>query len=1139
MKKVFRAILIVSLGFSASACEEMNCNIIYHSNTDQAINRDVVEKSEIANLKLQEPVRKGYTFAGWYLDSEFSKEYSPNEIINGSNELYAKWNINSYNIVVHNGEEILEYNFDYNDVINLNPVIKDDYIFDGYYLDEELTVEFDLVNMPAHDLELYPKFSPILHYFMFVYYANNDEHYDSVTLERNELNSLKLPEPTREGYAFEGWFFDSNFENEFSLENAEEGVNSLYAKWSVNSYRITIFNDNELIDYEFNFGDAIRIAPLEKYDYAFEGYYLDEELTVEFNLVNMPSRDIYLFPKFSKILHYYSFFFIVENGEYYKPITLERDNLDSLELPVPTKEGYTFEGWYLDSEYSKVFDLEKTNEGNNELFAKWEVNSYKVVVHNDEENIEYMFDFGDAIRVDPVTKYDYSFDGYFTDEGLTEKFGFGSMPSHDVHLFPKFKKILHYYTFVYHTDNGGNFPAVTLERSVLNTLELPIPYKEGYTFEGWYVDATLVNEFDINDAIEGNNELYAKWRVNQYELLVHNNGEITNYVFNYGEELNLPTIRNIEHSFAGYYLDENYNNKLAFSTMPAQNLELYVKYCEHVWHKGTSSSYDVYCVKCGFRSLPVININTPQEIEREYVNTEVSVDAGNSYYDINNASCKVKVRGNSTATFPKKPYRLKFDEKQKMLGLNNDLEAKSWVLLAEWQGYTVSNFLALNISKQILGEDYYCSDCTFVILKINNEYNGIYLLAEQQQINKGRVEINEVDKNYEGVDIGYLVELDARYETEEYYFAMDYRHDLLDVNGDTVYHDKNIMTYSIKSDIYSDAQVEYIHKTIQNIYDIMYDALYEDHTDLAAHPYKTLDSFCNLVDDYSINSAKEAISKVVDYESLLRTAILQEMLENHDVGFSSFYFSFDASKEQPKLTFEAPWDFDIAYGTGFGTEDFENSPYLFTKTTKTYPERHNMWFMLFANCDWFGKDLKDKYEELDVRNIVYQSISKLDSFVHDNVELIYDNYLMWNDSIYFVVDDYDYFSSKFVSIMNVFPWFLWRKCERFERFLERFTVKESFSISFTVDSLNSIMIYEGKDYTVYGIITDNYGLNDMSGDGQINFKVIVPEGYEIDSINIVGSYKNLKDPSDTGAENVYRITKVASDLNITVTFRAI
>ena len=63
------------------------------------------------------------------------------------------------------------------------------------------------------------------------------------------------------------------------------------------------------------------------------------------------------------------------------------------------------------------------------------------------------------------------------------------------------------------------------------------------------------------------------------------------------------------------------------------------------------------------------------------------------------------------------------------------------------------------------------------------------------------------------------------------------------------------------------------------------------------------------------------------------------------------------------------------------------------------------------------------------------------------------------------------------------------------------------------------------------------GRIDCSGDGQVNFEVVLADGYELDSVAAepAESYKNLKGPEDTGAENRYRVTKVAAPLTITVT----
>ena len=160
MKRLFCSTLILALGFSLGACESDKCNLIYYDEDSyKASNRETVQRSLIRKMKLPEPTKEGYSFEGWYLDSDFTTKYDPDEIVKGNNELYAKWSVNTYRLIVHNDEETLEYEFEYNAVIDINPVTRYDFVLDGYYLDEELTEEFDLINMPAYDLDLYPKFS--------------------------------------------------------------------------------------------------------------------------------------------------------------------------------------------------------------------------------------------------------------------------------------------------------------------------------------------------------------------------------------------------------------------------------------------------------------------------------------------------------------------------------------------------------------------------------------------------------------------------------------------------------------------------------------------------------------------------------------------------------------------------------------------------------------------------------------------------------------------------------------------------------------------------------------------------------------------------------------------------------------------
>jgi uncharacterized repeat protein (TIGR02543 family) len=108
----------------------------------------------------------------------------------------------------------------------------------------------------------------------------------------------------------------------------------------------------------------------------------------------------------------------------------------------------------------------------------------------------------------------------------------------------------------------------------------------------------------------------------------------------------------------------------------------------------------------------------------------------------------IRVRGNSTAAADKKPYRIKFDKKTSLFGKE---AAKSWVLLANfYDGTFTLNAIAFRLGKKMGLEFTHSSQ--LVELYINNQNKGIYELTEQNQVNPGRVDIDDTK--------GWLVEFD-------------------------------------------------------------------------------------------------------------------------------------------------------------------------------------------------------------------------------------------------------------------------------------------------------------------------------------------------------------------------------------------
>ena len=128
-------------------------------------------------------------------------------------------------------------------------------------------------------------------------------------------------------------------------------------------------------------------------------------------------------------------------------------------------------------------------------------------------------------------------------------------------------------------------------------------------------------------------------------------------------------------------------------------------------------------------------------------------------------------RGNYSRNFDKKPYRIKFDEKQHLL--DAPAKAKKWTLINNYGDKTLMrNLLAFELSK-LLGMPY-TPFGTSVDVLLNGEYKGCYQLCDQISVNKNRVAITEMtprDDSGDALTGGYLIEVDAYANQEKSWFS--------------------------------------------------------------------------------------------------------------------------------------------------------------------------------------------------------------------------------------------------------------------------------------------------------------------------------------------------------------------------------
>lgn len=125
---------------------------------------------------------------------------------------------------------------------------------------------------------------------------------------------------------------------------------------------------------------------------------------------------------------------------------------------------------------------------------------------------------------------------------------------------------------------------------------------------------------------------------------------------------------------------------------------------------------------------------------------------------------KIHGRGNATWGYPKKPYKIKFDEKRSLCGFPAN---RDWVLLALYCDKSLLRETFLFTLSEYIGLPYTVRH-QFVELYLDGDNLGVYLLTEQVEQAKERV---PADK-----DQGYILELDNYWNKEPLYITTDRGH---------------------------------------------------------------------------------------------------------------------------------------------------------------------------------------------------------------------------------------------------------------------------------------------------------------------------------------------------------------------------
>ena len=478
MKRLLLSTLLVATLLLLISCTAVSFEISFIDD-GEVVHTISTSGSETITLP-NTPVKEGFVFEGWYWDKNtWQKPFNANSLLNeplsANMSVYAKWT-----------PEVIppqNYNITFNSM-------------GGSPVNGQVILSGDLINEPVN--------------------------------------------PIKTNYTFDGWYLDKDCTVtwDFTVGIVTENI-TLYAKW-IKHHLVTLevnggtlSNDVESEFYIIDGGKINQLPTPTKDIHIFDGWYKDASFTIPWNLgTDAVFEDTILYAKWDK-LHLVTF--EVNGGTLSNDVEGKFyiiDNQKINQLPTPTKDIHTFDGWYKDAFCTIPWDLSTDSVTTDTiLYAKWTKHHFITLDPNggaldDDEAVEFYRATGERVGKLPTPiRMGYTFLGWYDvgDTTLEEKITRSFEVEYDMDLIAQWQRnesavivelILNPGESL-KLDENGNTPSTVIELEWGDRLgRLPIAEKNDFKFKGWYDDKGV--QYTQTSIINADTKLTAKWEKINY-----------------------------------------------------------------------------------------------------------------------------------------------------------------------------------------------------------------------------------------------------------------------------------------------------------------------------------------------------------------------------------------------------------------------------------------------------------------------------------------------------------------------------------------------------------------------------------------------------------------------------------------------
>jgi len=470
-----------------------------------------------ANAELPTPTKEGYTFEGWYVGD---KLYSNGEWKDATDlTLTAKWTANDYTITLDGITEVhpglvVTFNPNYSGASSTKTTLTNEqklnyptnptrsgYVFTGWYTDAACTNKYNFKGNITTDMTLYAGWKSLT--------ITNNSTYSwkssgGVLTSTNKGNSstseYRITATTPVTITFEyKTSSESGYDYLYIKKNGSQ-LKSCSGSTSYVSYSVTLATGDYL---SFIYSKDSSGSNGSDCAYISNLTFTSTATQTSTAKASCTTNITYEYKTGDKIS---------------QTVTFDKD----FTLPVPTRRGYAFLGWY--NGETKVEAGSWTTASNITLTPKWEVGGNTLTLDANggtvsSNSVPVIFD--KSFTLPTPTRTGYTFDGWFSGDKQYVSGTWNEID--DVTLVAKWTANNYDITYddtaevkanvvVTFNPNYSGSTSTTVTLTNGQTLTYPtVPTRSGYAFVGWYTDSSCTTKYNFSGTITENITLYAKW----------------------------------------------------------------------------------------------------------------------------------------------------------------------------------------------------------------------------------------------------------------------------------------------------------------------------------------------------------------------------------------------------------------------------------------------------------------------------------------------------------------------------------------------------------------------------------------------------------------------------------------------------